>query len=467
MHFFPIGRGHVFMHHVLTSGDYYTHPISKVNPSRSWIFPLCSVSTNGKGGLVPASFFLSSDWFKHVSGVGDSWVGTIATVAFHSTRFGTKMRLVHALLALLLVIFACSGHMGMAMDGREAAEAMEENPEELLQWALNHSDTEALKKMAEDARQGKEEAVRRMKDIRETMEYLSKQVPSEAQEMQQFVRILESGELGVQTKADAMEGLQFLLESIDNANDFSKMGGVEVLHEMLEEEDENLRSRAAHALGIAAANNPKFQLTVMDRRPEVLRILMEMTKMADHRLQKKGLYALSALVRNVDEVQELFYAHGGLVVLETLADDTSSGDQIRIRALQFFSDLLVHSHKKANLEHALRSSAANMVCPAVELLSHVDVAGIDDILRVVRVIEETNGRRLLLENGSKCNAREILGNTHKKVAADAAKSHSMEYDHELRESAEEESGAQFLEDLAAQLQELVGKFSTKGNEHEL
>ena len=355
----------------------------------------------------------------------------------------------------------------MAMDGRQAAEAMEENPEELLQWALNHSDTEALKKMAEDARLGKEDAVRRIQEIRETMEYLSKQVPSDAEEMRQFVEILESETLDVQTKTEALEGLQFLLESIDNANDLPKLGGVEALNNMLEQEDVKLRSHAAHALGIAAANNPKFQLTMIDRRPEVLRTLMELTKMEDRGLHKKGLYALSALVRNVEEVQELFYAQGGLDFLETLVDDTSKGDQIRIRALQLFSDLLAQSGKKEDISEAMHSSSANMVCPSVELLSQADIAKIDDILRVIHAIVQKNDKRMLLDSGNKCSVGEVLGKTYEKVAADAGKLRSMEYDHELREGADEESGVQFLDDLAAQLRELATFFSFKGREQEL
>lgn len=429
--------------------------------------PFSPPSTNGKRGLAPSPFFLRSDWWKHVRRGG--WCHGVGRVA-STTTFAANMRAmrrIHALLVLLWVFLAIHGPFGMAMDGRQAAEAMEENPEELLQWALNHSDTEALKKMAEDARLGKEDAVRRIREIRETMEYLSKQVPSDAEEMRQFVEILENETLDVQTKTEALEGLQFLLESIDNANDLPKLGGVEALNNMLEQEDVKLRSHAAHALGIAAANNPKFQLTMVDRRPGILRTLMEMTKMEDRGLHKKGLYALSALVRNVEEVQELFYAQGGLEFLATLVDDTSKGDQIQIRALQLFSDLLAQPGRKEDISEAMHSSSASMVCPSVELLSRADIAKIDDILRVIHTIVQKNDKKMLLDSGNKCNAGEVLGKTYEKVAADAGKLRSMEYDHELREGADEESGVQFLDDLAAQLRELATFFSFKGREQEL
>lgn len=429
--------------------------------------PFPPPSTNGKRGLAPPPFFLPSDWWKHVRRGG--WCHGVDRVA-STTTFAADMRAmrrIHALLVLIWVFLAIHGPRGMAMDGRQAAEAMEENPEELLQWALNHSDTEALKKMAEDARLGKEDAVRRIQEIGETVEYLSKQVPSDAEEMRQFVEILENETLDVQTKTEALEGLQFLLESIDNANDLPKLGGVEALNNVLEQEDVKLRSHAAHALGIAAANNPKFQLTMVDRRPGILRTLMEMTKMEDRGLHKKGLYALSALVRNVEEVQELFYAQGGLEFLETLVDDTSKGDQIQIRALQLFSDLLAQSGKNEDIPEAMHSSSASMVCPSVELLSRADIAKIDDILRVIHTIVQKNDKRMLLDSGNKCNAGEVLRKTYEKVAADAGKLRSMEYDHELREGADEESGVQFLDDLAAQLRKLATFYSFKGREQEL
>mmetsp|Transcript_10496 Transcript_10496/g.64270 ORF Transcript_10496/g.64270 Transcript_10496/m.64270 type:complete len:503 (+) Transcript_10496:6519-8027(+) len=436
-------------------------------PHDSRLHPPSPRSTNGKHGLTPRRFSCPLIGGS-TSGGADGATVSIVSFSRPTSRWKMRaMRRIHVLLALLWMFFAIHGPRGMAMDGRQAAEAMEENPEELLQWALNHSDTEALKKMAEDARLGKEDAVRRIQDIRETMEYLSKQVPSDAEEMRQFVEILENETLDVQTKTDALEGLQFLLESIDNANDFPKLGGVEALHSMLQEDDVKVRSHAAHALGIAAANNPKFQLTMIDRRPTILRTLMEMTKMEDRALHKKGLYALSALVRNVDEVQELFYAQGGLEFLETLVDDTSKGDQIQIRALQLFSDLLAQSGKKEHISEAMHSSSVNMVCPSIELLSRADVAKIDDILRVVHSIIEKNDKRMVLDSGNRCNAGEVVGKAYEKVAADAGKLRSMEYDHELREGAEEESGVQFLDDLAAQLRELAALFSFKGREQEL
>ncbi|XP_059658377.1 uncharacterized protein LOC132304643 isoform X2 [Cornus florida] len=204
----------------------------------------------------------------------------------------------------------------------------------MLQWAIGHSDPSKLKETAQDVeRLSLDELKKRQMEIKELMERLK--TPSDAQLMQIAIDDLNNSSLALEDRHRALQELLVLVEPIDNANDLHKLGGLAVVIGELNNDDPEIRKTAAWILGKASQNNPVVQKQVLELG--ALPKLMKMVKASFIEEAIKALYAVSALIRNNLDGQELFYAEAG--DLMDILSNSSIDIRLRRKSVFLVADL--------------------------------------------------------------------------------------------------------------------------------
>lgn len=257
-----------------------------------------------------------------------------------------------SLLALLLcasLIGAARGSVGedddanaslVGGDGPTFAE--EEDPERLkslLNWAIEHSDPDKLKKLARDRGGGVEWSEGVSETVREVASG-----PSEADLMREALVVLADSRARAERER-ALDVLEDLVTQIDNAGDFLKLGGLAaLLGEIRREggEDEgSVRARAAVVLGTAASNNPEFQARALAQEPDLVRLLLGRVRVEPVAEAKEAaVFALSSVLRNSIPARNDFYRNDGPAAVASLLGDPSSSARLNKKLLALSADLL-------------------------------------------------------------------------------------------------------------------------------
>ncbi|CAN1227783.1 Hsp70 nucleotide exchange factor fes1 [Linum grandiflorum] len=197
--------------------------------------------------------------------------------------------------------------------------------EGMLQWAIGHSDPDALKQSAQDAQRLSAELMEKMK------------MPSDAQLMQTALDDLNNLSLPTEDRNRALQELLILVEPIDNANDLNKLGGLALVIRELNHPESEIRTLSAWVLGKASQNNAVVQKQVLELG--ALSILMKMASSNSPEEAIKALYAVSALIRNNLAGQDLFYSKAGDKLLLDMLRNSSSDLRLCKKAVSLVSDL--------------------------------------------------------------------------------------------------------------------------------
>ena len=158
---------------------------------------------------------------------------------------------------------------------RALVEGDDQSPEKmegLLHWAITNSDPERLGIAAEEYRErlrvDPEFVKDRQRDVRAFIKEMERR-PTEAQQMEELLKTVRDGEGGLQVgpsinpeKIAALEELAVLVESLDNAGDFAKMGGVKDVYEVFKIHEHTFEPyvvfHCAKVLQSAGSNNLEF-----------------------------------------------------------------------------------------------------------------------------------------------------------------------------------------------------------------
>ncbi|KAL0363817.1 UNVERIFIED_CONTAM: Hsp70 nucleotide exchange factor fes1 [Sesamum angustifolium] len=178
-----------------------------------------------------------------------------------------------------------------------------------------HSDPAKLKEATLDIqRLSPEDLKQRQMEIKELMEKLN--TPSDAKLMKIAIDDLNNLSVPLEDRRRALEELLILVEPIDNANDLHKLGGLTAVIRELDNVDPEIRTISAWILGKASQNNPFVQNQILELG--TLAKLMDMARSNFVEEATKALYAISALIRNNLEGQELFYMEAGDIMLQVM-----------------------------------------------------------------------------------------------------------------------------------------------------
>ncbi|XP_058102609.1 uncharacterized protein LOC131246464 isoform X2 [Magnolia sinica] len=182
----------------------------------------------------------------------------------------------------------------------------------MLQWAIGHSDPRKLKEKAHDVqRLSANELEKRQLEIKELMEKLK--MPSDPELMQIAIADLSNSSISLADRHRALHELLILVEPIDNANGMN----------------------ASQILELGALSK-----------------LMKMVKSSFTEEAIKALYAVSAVIRNNFDGQELFYAEAGHVMLQEIMSNSRTDVRLRRKCIFLVADLVecqLQSTKKAEV----------------------------------------------------------------------------------------------------------------------
>ncbi|XP_053545913.1 hsp70-binding protein 1 [Bombina bombina] len=247
----------------------------------------------------------------------------------------------------------------MADGGHEGNRPPRQNLQGLLQMAIEAGSAESdstnqMEQMSEERKQWLQEA-------------MSSAFAGQADEVKQMKECLQelsadtSSSEGEERKVRALELLADLCENLDNAADFCKLDGMNLLlSRYLECQESELRWRTADLIGICSQNVPFVQETVLS-----FGAMKKLLHLLDHdsseEVRVKALFAVSCLVREQEAgLLEFIKQDGFSVLMRAMQSDVT---KLKIKSAFLLQNLL-HSHP----EHKGTLCSMGMVQQLVSLL---------------------------------------------------------------------------------------------------
>jgi hypothetical protein len=209
---------------------------------------------------------------------------------------------------------------------------------ELLNWAIEHSDPEALQQQADEAKTLTVEERKAAFEAKFTKEELERFFGSESNRMSKPIGVLVNATYNSTTLPSdrnitiALQQLQEHVEDIDKANDLHKMGGLTPLLWLLQHRTDapRITQWVLHTLGTAAAHNPKVQDQMVE-----LGVLDALVTTLSHKppehVLAKALYAMSCVCGNHGEAIQQLYVKRGPEALQQLMAVSSARVHLKVR----------------------------------------------------------------------------------------------------------------------------------------
>jgi hypothetical protein len=166
---------------------------------------------------------------------------------------------------------------------------------------------------------------------------------SDAKRMQESAKVAYSSG-SCEERWNALDELEFLLESMDNANDLKPLGLWPVLVKGLDtdnikplssREGETLRQKTASIIGTALQNNEKAQNEFISS--DGIKILLGALVVSSNSAGEicKLIYALSAAIQHQQLAWKEFVSNNGVSIMLELLQNSASSDAVAMRALSF------------------------------------------------------------------------------------------------------------------------------------
>ena len=191
----------------------------------------------------------------------------------------------------------------------------------------------------------------------------------------------------------ALEELRDRLESVDNAKDLGKIGGLEPLLEGIQSEKwDGIRAMSAECVAVSVQNHPEAQKNAMACDAlNVLLLALQSEKHLNKKSNAKVIYALSCLVRGNAEVMSMFVESDGI---ESLAKCglTSSVVKTRVKAAALLR------HASVTSEEAMKRTIDAKVIEVVATKLSVNVESDSSSSSLTDLAQERESyARLLLD----------------------------------------------------------------------
>ncbi|KAH8556774.1 armadillo-type protein [Umbelopsis sp. PMI_123] len=198
--------------------------------------------------------------------------------------------------------------------------------EQLLQWAINNTDQEQLRKDAEAIKKGEKKPDPSKFDPKVIEAILGK---DDATRMKEAVDCISDEKDTVENKVIALDNLEMLIEGIDNAMNLENMNLWPAIVAQLNNDNEEIRKGVAWVCGTAVQNNPKAQKALLDNNGlEPLLNLLRNTA-EDKEVRAKAQYALSGLIKHFPEGLAQFKEKGGFEALAEIVKNPQDSTILR------------------------------------------------------------------------------------------------------------------------------------------
>ncbi|TVU08780.1 hypothetical protein EJB05_42192 [Eragrostis curvula] len=250
----------------------------------------------------------------------------------------------------------------------------------MLQWAIGNSDPEKLKEEASGVQKlSADELQKRRQEIKELMEKLK--MPSDADLMKIAIADLNNSSISLEDRQRALQELLVLVEAIDNANDLDKLGGLLPLIQELSNANEEIRITSAWVLGTASQNNALVQDQILGYG--ALARLVKMGYSTSTEEAAKALYAISALIRNSVNGQEMFHSENGGAMLQHILVNNDSDLRLQKKAVFLATDLADFQLNSGNPGLPLLSDRL-FLKSVVDMLSRFDLDLQEKVLLAIK-----------------------------------------------------------------------------------
>eukprot|EP00057_Strongylocentrotus_purpuratus_P031703 XP_785379.3 PREDICTED: hsp70-binding protein 1 [Strongylocentrotus purpuratus] len=193
----------------------------------------------------------------------------------------------------------------------------------------------------------------------EKREFLNKvftdMLRDEVKEMKEHVEVLKriqdsETEEDQEEKEERLEALLDLCETIDNARDFLKVGGVDVAMVLCRDPSSEVRWRALDLLAMTVQNNPVNQNAMVQR--DALKLFFQLLDNdGAYKVRVKALYAISCLVRENELAQDgLVREDGFSSLMRAMQTDI---EKLQIKAAFLLSALVWEQPKFNETLHSM------------------------------------------------------------------------------------------------------------------
>uniref|UniRef100_A0A4D5RA15 Nucleotide exchange factor SIL1 n=1 Tax=Scolopendra viridis TaxID=118503 RepID=A0A4D5RA15_SCOVI len=143
-------------------------------------------------------------------------------------------------------------------------------------------------------------------------------------------------------KIELYTDLEYIVHKYDNARDFVKIGGLQLVIPSLNSSNDDVRAMAAFLLGSAMQSNPKVQIAALENA-----LLMHFVRLIiwdpSPAVQNRAMYALSCLVRQFPLAQQKLVDQGGLTALAGVflrKQHQSEMNKLLLKAVTLITDLM-------------------------------------------------------------------------------------------------------------------------------
>uniref|UniRef100_A0A646QEL6 Nucleotide exchange factor SIL1 n=1 Tax=Hemiscolopendra marginata TaxID=943146 RepID=A0A646QEL6_9MYRI len=143
-------------------------------------------------------------------------------------------------------------------------------------------------------------------------------------------------------KIELYSDLEYIVHKYDNAKDFVKIGGLQLILPSLNSTNDDVRAMAAFLLGSAMQSNPQVQIAALENA-----LLMHLVRIViwdpSPAVQNRAMYALSCLVRQFPLAQQKLIDQGGFNALAGVflrKQHQSDMNKLLLKAVTLISDLM-------------------------------------------------------------------------------------------------------------------------------
>ncbi|XP_069803437.1 hsp70-binding protein 1 [Dendropsophus ebraccatus] len=226
-------------------------------------------------------------------------------------------------------------------EGREHPHSLQGLLHMAIEAGSESSSSQQMGQMSEERRQW----------LQEAMNSVFAGQADEVQQMKECLKELSSetsDEDGEERKERALELLADLCENLDNASDFCKLAGMDLmLNRYLSCPEAELRWRAADLVGICSQNVPFVQETAMSLGA-VNKLLKLLDLDSSETVRIKALFAISCLVREQEAgLAEFVKLDGFSVLMRAMQTDIL---KLKIKSAFLLQNLLIsHPEHKSSL----------------------------------------------------------------------------------------------------------------------
>lgn len=209
----------------------------------------------------------------------------------------------------------------------------------LLEWGLGNSTASDREMIDPNA------ATNLLRENRDLMEQLMK---SDAIRMKEQLANATNKNLELEDRELALDELEMLVESIDNANDLATIKGIPPLLSLLEDPEPLIQLNAAWVLGTCAQNNARFTKNFLDENG--LEALVTLLRKSTHAgVHGKLVYAISGCIRSSTEATARAIALNLFETLLGLLSSPSSDLNLKRKLVFFFGGIIFEQHSHEEL----------------------------------------------------------------------------------------------------------------------